>query len=127
MISDREIKKAKLFNYTCFSIVVLLWIIVLVFICVYRAKHTFSENIWKEDIESRSLMVSDLQNKYSLVGMTQDQITDLLGPPNNDPGYFTQEDRYVYCLGSARSLIDREWLVIDFHNGIVSNVHMNID
>jgi len=42
-------------------------------------------------------------------------------------GYFNAPDRSVYCLGSRRTVIDDEWLLIDFENGVVREYTMTTD
>ena len=64
-------------------------------------------------------MVDDLLKKHELIGMSKNQINELLGIPE-PTGYFSDFD-YVYWLGSERGLIpmDSEWLGVKFKNDIV--------
>ncbi len=127
MITEKEIKKAKIINYSCLGVIVF-FIVLALFISVYsHYRHTFTQSKWENDIESRSLIVGDLLNDYELIGMTTQEIEDLLGKNNNDFGYFVQENRYVYYLGSKRTIIDSEWLLIDFKDNLVVNYEMTTD
>ncbi len=60
----------------------------------------------------RGCMVDDLLRKTTLVGMSRDEIVEVLGVPPATM-YFKDYD-LVYWLGPERSLmsIDSEWLVI---------------
>lgn len=79
------------------------------------------------EVEKRAKMTGDLLHDYNLVGMSKEQILRFLGPDNNDYGYFNQENRWVYYLGSERTIIDSEWLLIDFEDSIVHEYAMTID
>lgn len=65
-------------------------------------------------------MTGDLLEDYDLIGMTEAEIVDLLGADN-------QDDRYVYYLGNERTMIDGEWLLIEFENGVVTGYSMTTD
>ena len=128
---EKEIKKAKLVNYSLFGITLFFVVLCLVTcliatICSHH-RHTFTQTKWINDIENRSLIVGDLLNDYNLIGMTQQEIEDLLGNNNNDYGYFVQENRYVYYLGNERTIIDSEWLLIDFKDNLVVNYKITQD
>lgn len=89
----------------------------------------FSTERWLNDPDNRTAIVDDLLENYPLVGMTEQEILDLLGDHDNSAGYFVEEDRYVYCLGIERGLIaiDCEWLLIDFENGVVADYSVTAD
>ncbi len=87
----------------------------------------FTKFKWENDIESRSLIAGDLLYDYELIGMKQQEMEDLLGKNNNDFGYFVQENRYVYYLGSKRTIIDGEWLLNDFKDNLVVSNEMITD
>lgn len=90
----------------------------------------FDSSKWKASTGRdavRVQMVDDLLQRYELVGMTHEQIHQLLGPPRNTP-YFREFD-YVYLLGPERSFvgIDSEWLCINFAEGLVTEVRVMSD
>ena len=72
---------------------------------------------WENSIRLR--MVDDLLKKHELVGMTRNQVDELLGIPK-PTGYFNDYE-YVYWLGPERGFIsiDSEWLGVKFKNNIV--------
>lgn len=90
---------------------------------LYKWSHTFTSEKWITAPDQRGLIVNDLLREYSLIGMTEDEIIDLLGANDNDRGYYLKEDRFVYFLGLEGQLfkIDDQWLCIDFIDGIVSD------
>lgn len=131
MITEKEIKKAKIINYSCLGIIlffIVFFIVLALIISVYSHYiHTFTQFKWENDIERRSLIVKDLFNDYELIGMTTQEIEDLLGKNNNDFGCFVQENRYVYYLGAERTIIDSEWLLIDFKDDLVVGYEITTD
>ncbi len=116
-----EIKKAKHANYIIFVIFLLIAAAIFAWFCLSKYWQGFSHEKWLNHPEKRAVMTGDLFENYELIGMTETEITDLLGQNNNDYGYFNKENRYVYYLGEERTIMDSEWLVIDFRNGIVAD------
>ena len=90
----------------------------------YSSRVPFDSSQWRAENEQgaegvRVHMVDDLLRKHQLVGMSRDQVNDLLGvPPVTE--YFREYD-YVYCLGHERGAfgIDSEWLVLKFKGNVV--------
>jgi hypothetical protein len=91
----------------------------------YANRKPFDSKIWKASLvgnfhpDTRLRMVDDLFKKHNLIGMSKNDIDNLLGiPPNTS--YFKNYD-YVYRLGIERGIIpiDSEWLAIEFENGKV--------
>ena len=122
-----EARKAKtrvLISFVVFSIIIALFLALGI---RYVYWHSFSERKWTNHPEKRAKMTGDLLHDYNLIGMSKEQILRLLGPDNNDYGYFNQENRWVYYLGSERTIIDSEWLLIDFEDNIVHEYAMTID
>ncbi len=75
----------------------------------------------------RIKMVDDLLNRNNLIGMSKNEVNDLLGvPPKTE--YFSNYD-YVYWLGPERGFmsIDSEWLVIKFENDKVIEAKITRD
>ncbi len=89
--------------------------------------HSFSERKWANHPEKRAKMTDDLLRNYDLIGMSKEEIAGLLGTNNNDYGYFNQENRWVYYLGSERTIMDSEWLLIDFDWDSVREYSMAVD
>ena len=106
-------------------------VVILVF-CLVGAvglsnRHTFTQEKWLKHPESRARITDNMLEQYDLIGMTEQEVLDLLGPNDNRMGYFTQENRFVYCLGGERMIMDNEWLLIDFADGVVSEYSMTTD
>ena len=77
----------------------------------------------RED-STRTGMVDDLVRSGRLRGLTEAEVTALLGPPP-EVSYFHEWDM-VYLLGPCRCLfpIDNEWLVIRLDEGRVSQARV---
>ena len=75
----------------------------------------------------RAKMAADLFEDYELVGMTENEIISLLGQNDNECGKFNQDNRFVYYLGEERTIIDSEWLLIDFENGVAKEYSITMD
>lgn len=125
----RAVRRAKIVNYTIFALFAALLLAAVIGVFVYRYDHTFRAQRWREEPGERTDMIDDLLQKQQLVGMTEADILDLLGPHDNDLGYFQADDRYVYYLGPERGLfsMDSEWLLLDFTGGVVSEVALTTD
>ena len=78
---------------------------------------------------SEQKIVDDLLMRYDLIGMHESEIIALLGNHDNDYGYFSSENRFVYRLGMERGFIsiDSEWLIIDFDDGVVVGYFITTD
>jgi len=121
------IRQIKLKNYIALGVLAVLFAAVLAWFCSYKYWHSFSQEKWSAYPERRAKMTSDLLGNYELIGMTEAEIVNLLGQNNNDYGYFVQDSRFVYYLGNERTIIDSEWLLIDFENGIATEYSMTTD
>lgn len=87
---------------------------------------TFDSSQWKAHLVGRDpiklKMVDDLLSKHQLIGMSVNNIEELLGKPPQT-NHFKDYD-YVYWLGLERSAfgIDSEWLAVKFEEGVVVRV-----
>jgi len=124
---EEAIRKIKLQTYIVFGIFTVLLAAMLIWFCSFQYWHSFSQEKWLAYPEKRANMTADLLRDYKLAGMTEDEVVSLLGQNNNDYGYFVRDNRFVYFLGSERTIIDSEWLLIDFENGIVTEYAMTTD
>ena len=126
---DLEIKRIKRNNYIVFGIFAALVLAVIVVGIVYQYQHSFSTAKWERNPEERTKIVDDLLMRYDLIGMQESEILALLGNHDNDSGYFSSENRFVYRLGMERGFIsiDSEWLIIDFDDGIVTGYFITTD
>jgi len=89
----------------------------------YVHRTPFNSTSWKNEqpvnhwmYPMRLRMVDDLLKTYELVGMSKNQVDELLSIPE-PTGYF-RDYHYVYQLGPDRGpiSIDSEWLGIKFEN-----------
>ncbi len=124
---EKEIRKIELTNYIIVGVFAVLAVLFLVWLGSFQYWHTFTTEKWLEHPNRRAKMTADLFDDHDLVGMTEHEVIALLGQNDNNYGYFDQDGRSVYCLGSERTIIDREWLLIDFENGIVKEYSMTTD
>jgi hypothetical protein len=87
----------------------------------------FDSAIWKtanlnleENMTLRWDMMNDLRKKYKLVGMTKDEIIDLLGDPGD-----TASSEFRYYLGYSKTGINTGTLIITFNdNNIVTEIRV---
>lgn len=122
-----EIKKIKRTTYTVFGVFLAAMVASIVWFCSYQYWHSFSSEKWLEYPEKRANMTADLLERYEIIGMTEDEVVALLGQNNNDYGYFIKDNRFVYYLGNERTIIDSEWLLIEFEDNIVTEYSMAMD
>ena len=125
----REVRKAKIANYTIFIILLAVLLATVVVYFAYRHQHTFHSERWLQEPDERTDMIDNLLQNYEIIGLTETEVLSLLGPHDNDQGAFNADNRYVYYLGPERGLfsIDSEWLLIDFINGAVSDYSLTTD
>ena len=87
-------------------ILIILYILSLWYFSAYLIKCSikFTDKNWKKHFELRESMITELENKYGLVGMKKDEIIDLLGKPyETDKGicYYigiVSRNKYYCCL-----------------------------
>jgi hypothetical protein len=91
----------------------------------YLSRTAFDSEKWKNwreteaEMSLRWDMVSDLQDKHQLDGMTENEIIELLGEPRRKSSI-----EWTYHLGMARQGIDTGTLRLTFENGRVKNHHV---
>lgn len=124
---EQEIRKAKRSILVTCSVFVLLFALIGAWAIRDSYWHSFSTEKWIAQPEKRANMTGDLFHDYELVGMSKAQVRSLLGPEDTHPVSFSQENRLVYCLGGERTVIDREWLLIDFVSDSVSEYTIMMD
>jgi hypothetical protein len=95
---------------------------------VWQARRArLGSSAWKEahgneDNPIRSRMVGDLLARHQLVGMSKDEVDELLGPPFLSMGA-SGSSAYFYRLGPQRhafSNVESEWLSIKFEQAVVT-------
>ena len=126
---DAEIRKIKRQNYIVFGIFAGLIIAIVIACSAFISQHSFSTSKWEQYPDERTKIVDDLLDDYDLIGMQESEVIALLGNHDNDYGYFSSENRFVYRLGMERGFIsiDSEWLIIDFADGVVEGYFITTD
>lgn len=99
---------------------------------VNKEAHTFSSAKWRQNPEKRNLIVTDLLNRYELIGMPECEIIRLLGEEDKrgsrlsrfkgDLSIYPPEDNLVYSLGRNWSGLDEIWFILSIENGAVSKI-----
>ena len=111
--------------YTLVILTLILILFVLVGICigVYRYRSQFSPEKWRNAPGRRAFIVSDFLNDHPPVGLTEDEIRELLGEPDTER---TEEGLELgYVLGNVRTVLDAEWLMLDFEDGVVREYYID--
>lgn len=107
-------------------LIALIPIIVLIScILVRQYRHTFTPAKWADDASHRYRLVSDLQEKYDLIGMTEAQVIGLLGEEDGDSHtsfkmsheHYPADSTLVYYLGV--DFMDDMWLILPVEDGAV--------
>lgn len=125
MNCEKEIRKTKRRIYVAFGILVTIVFAIILASVAYHDRHTFSTSKWANDIYHRYRIMSDLQEKYGLIGMTESQVIELLGQEDgkNQTSFKISKDDYpaestlVYFLGI--DIMDNMWLILPIENGEV--------
>ena len=124
---DKEIRRAKIFNYTVAIIFLLIFISIFTLLCTWKWNRTFTVSKWMDNPNDRYKIVSNMLSKNEIVGMTEKEIIDLLGNETESAperfkyprGDFPNENNLTYGLGV--DYMDYEWLVITMENGIADD------
>ncbi len=119
----KAISKEKIFNYTIFFIFLFLFIFFAAVLGTWKFSRTFTADKWLGDINNRYRIVGNMLSKYEIVGMSEKEITDLLGAETeNAPerfkyprGEFINENTLTYYLGV--DFMDDNWLIITIKDG----------
>lgn len=125
MDCEKEARKAGRRNGIAFGILAAVVLAVIIAGVTYHCRHTFSPSKWANDVYHRYRIVSDLQEKYRLIGMTESQVIELLGQEDgrNKTSFKISKDDYpaestlVYFLGV--DIMDNMWLILPIENGTV--------
>ncbi|MBE7027623.1 MAG: hypothetical protein E7407_01140 [Ruminococcaceae bacterium] len=130
---DKGIKRAKIFNYTVSLTFLLIIISVFVLICTWKWRHTFTVSKWIDNPNDRHKIVSSMLSKNKIVGLTENEIINLLGAETepapesfkNHRGEFLNESNLIYGLGV--DFMSYKWLVITIENGVAVNYIIGIN
>ena len=79
VLMDKEIKRAKIFNYTVAIVFLLIFISTITLLGVWKWSRTFTVRKWMDNPNDRHKIVSDMLSENEIIGMTENEIIDLLG------------------------------------------------
>lgn len=121
--AKKQIPKEKIINYTVLAIILIIVIAIISVFGVWKYNRTFTVHRWMENEENRHLIVNNMISKYEIVGMTEKEITELLGEEYDDApesfkyprGEFPDESTLTYYLGV--DFMDNNWLIITIEDG----------
>ncbi|MDO4541147.1 MAG: hypothetical protein Q4B48_08695 [Syntrophomonadaceae bacterium] len=124
-IYEKQMKREKRCKIITISISIFFIVTVLAVFGVYKYNHTFTPQRWSTDLENRYKMVSDMLRKNEIIGMSESDITELLGQEDSEQSsfkirgsreVFSPESTLVYYLGV--DFMDNNWLVVSIENGV---------
>ena len=129
---SEEIRRAKRSIVVTFSIFTAILLSLVIFFCVSGYRHTFSEEKWRTNRESRYQLVDDLLDRYPLTGMRESEIIQLLGEEDGGAQtafkisreYFPPESTLVYWLGTEH--MDDVWLIISIRDGVAAEYCVDV-
>lgn len=120
-----KFNSSKTIVYSVTAILLILFLTVAALLMVWKYNNTFTIDKWNNEPSERYKIVSDMLSKNKIIGMTENEIINLLGEETEiHPQIFkspilvySDENTLIYELGAK--YIDYEWLIIKFDNGIV--------
>ena len=120
-----KFNSSKTIVYSVTAILLILFLTVAALLMVWKYNNTFTVDKWNNEPSERYKIVSDMLSKNKIIGMTENEIINLLGEETEiHPQSFkspilvySDENTLIYELGAK--YIDYEWLIIKLNNGIV--------
>ena len=93
-------------------------------LCFSLYRHTFSRQRWTAEPEYRRYMLASLERRHPLVGMTEEEVTALLGNEDGGQSGFSPgggavcppETGLVYYIGGKSG--EDLWFILSFENGV---------
>ena len=121
---EKQMKRAKIFNYTIATIFFLGFVGIIIFLGAFKWSRTFTVSKWMENPEKRYKIVADMLSTYEFEGMTEQEIIKLLGEETKKApeefkyprGSFPDDSTLAYYLGV--DFMDNSWLIIRLQNGV---------
>ena len=105
-----------------------------VFMLVFHLhRHTFARQRWIDEPEFRRYMLKNLERRYPLTGMTEEEVTALLGSEDSQQSSFKlsgsgttypPETTLVYYIGKDH--MDDLWLILSFEDGVCVSYTVDI-
>ena len=129
---ENEAKRAKRGIIIAFSVLVCILLVIAVIFFMYRSQHTFSQEKWLSNASERYMIVDDMLEKHSLIGISEDNVIALLGAEDGDgqssfklsDKNYPPETTLVYYLGV--DYMDDMWLIISTDNGTVTEYCIDV-
>lgn len=121
---EQAVKRGKVFNYLALVLLILLVVGAGGLLVRQQMARVFTTDKWIEHPQERHLIVQDLLNDHPMVGLTRQEVEDLLGPGEareTFSGKLHKEqegDLWVYSLGVAT--MDEGWLILYFRDDMVA-------
>ena len=114
------------------SILLIIFIIIIVTAVYYKCSVIFTQDKWFSNPQTRYKIVDNLIESYRIVGMTKNEVIDLLGNSDmGNEGTITNKlDRVQYSLSNSLvyylgvDYVDSLWLVISYKNEIIHAVNI---
>lgn len=117
-------------RYVSIFLVIFMAFGVALLVFVHQYRRDFTPAKWAEDPDERRLMVDDLMQSYDLIGMSESEVTEILGAESpqgvnqtsfkGDYNFYSPEDSLVYYIG--RDGLEGLWLILCLDNGRVSGI-----
>ena len=128
----REAMRVKKTNLILFAVFICAALCAVTVFGVKRYQHTFSPQKWSAAPEMRYKTVDDLLKRCSLVGMSEAEVTQLLGPEDGPEQTsfklsrmdFPPESTLVYYLGVE--FMDANWLILSLRDGVVTEYYLDV-
>jgi hypothetical protein len=84
--------------------------------CFVASGAQFDRGVWDTTIpcNGREAMVGDLEQNHLTIGMTRQEVVDLLGQPDSDDEFYSGDHTITYVMNQW---LNGDWLEIDFDAG----------
>lgn len=112
--------KRKIIVNTFYITIIYVLIVSITSIGCYKYIKNFTPQKWEKYVTERNLMLEDLENKYSLVGMSINEAKEILGNPDLE-----SENEIEYIIGEG--FIDPEMFVLKYDEQIIIDFYTYIE
>lgn len=120
LLINKHLRWKKIFVYAVCMIIAYLMIVSLTSMSCYMYIQNFTTEKWSRYINERNLMLKDLENNYQLIGMTVNEVKEMLGNPDLE-----SENEIEYVIG--KGFIDPEMFVLKYNEQIVTDFYTYIE
>ncbi len=120
-IPQANIRRIRRISYLVLAVIVIVFCLLAAVLIPRAYWNSFTPEKWQTNPDRRSSMLEDMLEKHPLEGMTESEVTALLGATDNERSDAVKDDQTVYWLGDQQDGTESEWLLIDFENGVVTS------